>query len=163
VALMPAAILPGQEVASANLGFVAFTLGALLTPSLVNVLNRKFGFRRGLQLVALLCVLPVLLAGGTASVDFPAPLPADAARAVRGDAGQPGGGLPPRQRRPGSAAGRPVLRPDPADAGRRRAATVSAGPWHRGRHAAGQHVRRRPADPAVRGRARPPPLRTGGD
>ena len=70
---MPAAILPGQEVASANLGFVAFTLGALLTPSLVNVLNRKFGVRRGLQLVALLCVLPALLAVGTASVDFPAP------------------------------------------------------------------------------------------
>jgi len=60
VVLMPAAFFPHREVAATNLGYVAFTLGFLLAPGLARLLESHFGFRRSLQVLALICLLPAL-------------------------------------------------------------------------------------------------------
>src|SRR5208283_4760080 len=39
---------------------VAFTLGFLLAPGLARLLQGQFGFRRSLQVLALICLLPAL-------------------------------------------------------------------------------------------------------
>jgi fucose permease len=75
VVLMPAALFPRREAASANLGYVALTLGALVAPGLSQLLQRRFGFRRGVQILALVCLLPAFPAVLTSARDFPTPAP----------------------------------------------------------------------------------------
>jgi fucose permease len=69
VVLMPAALSPHRQAAATNLGYVAFTLGALLAPGLSRLLRERFGFRRSVQILALICLLPAVPAVLTA--DYP--------------------------------------------------------------------------------------------
>jgi fucose permease len=63
IVLMPTAFWPNDPPsASLNLGNVFFALGALVTPVLVDVLLRLLDMRRTLFLVALLCLIPALIA-----------------------------------------------------------------------------------------------------
>jgi fucose permease len=75
VVLMPAAILPHRVVASTNLGFIALTLGFLLGPRLATLLRARFGFRRSLQMLALMCLIPALPAVLTPTEAFNLPAP----------------------------------------------------------------------------------------
>jgi fucose permease len=52
---------------------IAFTGGYLLAPGLVRLLQRRFGFRGSLQILAILCLLPVVPAILTESAAFPHP------------------------------------------------------------------------------------------
>jgi fucose permease len=82
VVLIPAAFLPHRVVASANLGFVPLTLGFLLAPGVVRTLQGRYGFRRSLQILALVCLVPALPAVLAPSAAFDIP----AAPAVTGSA-----------------------------------------------------------------------------
>jgi fucose permease len=70
VVLMPQALWPQREAASANVGYVFFTLGLLLAPGLTDRLQQRVGFRRTLQLLALLCFLPAIPAVLAPAADF---------------------------------------------------------------------------------------------
>jgi fucose permease len=63
--LMSKAFFPDNEPASQNLGNVFFALGALVTPAFVATLLQRLDYRRALGGVALLCLLPALLAALT--------------------------------------------------------------------------------------------------
>lgn len=65
VVLMPKAFYddrPEKLGAALNLGMAFFALGALVTPALVDVFFRRFGFARTLALLAVLSLVPALLA-----------------------------------------------------------------------------------------------------
>ena len=51
-----------EMAASLNLGFVFFSLGALVTPTLADLLMRTARFERTLAVLALLCLVPALVA-----------------------------------------------------------------------------------------------------
>jgi len=62
IVLMPAAFFGRHEAsASLNMGNVFFALGALVAPTLCDVLLRASGFRRTLGAGALLCLIPLVL------------------------------------------------------------------------------------------------------
>jgi len=63
--LMPKAFFPGHPSAALNLGNVFFGLGALLTPALVDLLLRILEFRRTMILLAVVCLIPALIAAAT--------------------------------------------------------------------------------------------------
>jgi FHS family glucose/mannose:H+ symporter-like MFS transporter len=76
VKLMPAAFWEQSPAASLNLGNVFFGLGALITPTLAELLTRTVGFRRSLGLLAVLCLAPALavaLAPAQAFAGFASP------------------------------------------------------------------------------------------
>lgn len=62
IVLMPQAFFPHEPAPSLNAGIVFFALGALVTPALIDVLVRTVGYRRGLALVSLACLVPGVLA-----------------------------------------------------------------------------------------------------
>jgi fucose permease len=73
VVLMPQAFFAGPAdqaaegysnklAAALNLGNAFFALGALVTPALVEVLLRRLSFRRTLGLLAVICLVPAILA-----------------------------------------------------------------------------------------------------
>jgi fucose permease len=62
IVLMPSAFPLGSPVASLNLGCVFFALGALITPVLVDVLSSLSSFRLVSYVLALLCLVPAVLA-----------------------------------------------------------------------------------------------------
>jgi len=68
--LMSRAFFPENEPASQNLGHVFFGLGALVTPALIAALLRRLNYQRALGVVALLCLLPALLAAFTEQSGF---------------------------------------------------------------------------------------------
>lgn len=68
--LMEHAFFPGNAAASQNLGNVFFGLGALLTPALAEWLMRTLDYRRAVGLLAAVCIVPALLAAGTASATW---------------------------------------------------------------------------------------------
>jgi fucose permease len=61
-----------QLAASLNLGHVFFALGALITPTLTDLLLRTTDLRRTLAVLALVCLVPA----GVATVSFSVPAPA---------------------------------------------------------------------------------------
>jgi fucose permease len=68
---MPAAFFPDDRARSLNLGNVFFGVGALVTPTLAELLVRRVGFKWTLGVLALLCLVPAvgaILPGG-----FPQP------------------------------------------------------------------------------------------
>ncbi len=73
IVLMRAAFFTNIEAASQNLGNVFFGLGALATPTLAEFLIERLGYRRALSLLAVLCLLPALLAALTAGGAFEEP------------------------------------------------------------------------------------------
>jgi fucose permease len=75
--LMSDAFFPGEEAASQNLGNVFFALGALLTPAIVDRLIPRLGPRRALSLLAVVGLLPALLAALTGRGVFPPREPHD--------------------------------------------------------------------------------------
>jgi fucose permease len=60
--LMPPAFFPANHSASFNLGNVFFGLGALLTPTLAELLIRRLGFKWALGVLALLSLIPAATA-----------------------------------------------------------------------------------------------------
>jgi fucose permease len=68
--LMPKAFFPDHVAASANVGNVFFGLGALLTPMLADLLIRSLGFRRAICLLAVVSLVPALLASATTPAAF---------------------------------------------------------------------------------------------
>jgi fucose permease len=68
--LMSRAFFPDNEPASQNLGNIFFGLGALVTPALVNGLVRRLDYRRAVGMLALICLLPALLAAFTEQSGF---------------------------------------------------------------------------------------------
>ena len=56
--LMPRAFYPNNAPASANLGCIFLALGVLLTAGLMAWLTRRYGFRNGLVILALVCLTP---------------------------------------------------------------------------------------------------------
>jgi len=83
--LMPATFVPGNAVASVNLGNVFFVLGLLVGPLLAEGLLDRFGFRRTMGLLALFCLTPAVTAALTAVQSFPQPTPGEFAAVL----GQP--------------------------------------------------------------------------
>jgi MFS family permease len=72
VVLMPTAFFADRyPAAAANLGNAFFGVGALLTPALTDLLIRGLGFRRGLSLLAAVCLFPALTAIFASSDVFP--------------------------------------------------------------------------------------------
>jgi fucose permease len=71
--LLPRAFYPENAAASTNLGCVFLALGALLTPNLMAGLTRAVGFRRGLLVLALLCLTPAVCGMNVPARDFGAP------------------------------------------------------------------------------------------
>jgi fucose permease len=65
IVLMPKAFFPGKTAAALNMGNVFFALGAFLTPPLAEVLLKRLDFRRGVGLLAVLCLVPALTAAMT--------------------------------------------------------------------------------------------------
>lgn len=72
IVLMPKAFYYSMREAPAaeNLGNVFFALGALITPVLADVLLRTLGFRRGVRVIALLCLIPAVFAALTSAADL---------------------------------------------------------------------------------------------
>ncbi len=70
VVLMPKAFF-GNNGASANFGYIFFPLGALVTSSLANIFNQGLGGRRGLSILAAVCLLPALLATISPAAAYP--------------------------------------------------------------------------------------------
>ena len=68
--LMQKAFFENNEAASQNLGNVFFGLGALLTPVVAAWLIERAGYRRGLGILAMVCLLPALLAAVTVRSAF---------------------------------------------------------------------------------------------
>jgi fucose permease len=64
VVLMPVAFgfRPGELAASVNLGHVFVALGALMTPTLTDLLLRTLDFRKTVALLALVCLVPAATA-----------------------------------------------------------------------------------------------------
>jgi fucose permease len=63
VVLMPLAFgLDGRLAASLNLGYVFVALGALMTPTLTDLLLRTVAFRKALAVLALVCLVPAVAA-----------------------------------------------------------------------------------------------------
>jgi hypothetical protein len=74
VVLMPKAFFGSLEAtASVNLGCVFFTLGALVTPPLIDVLERAMGLRKAVTVLAFLALVPALPAAlaGEGTLDLP--------------------------------------------------------------------------------------------
>jgi fucose permease len=63
VVLMQEAFFSESAVASQNLGQVFISLAGMATPWLASFLLARTGYRRGLNLLALLCLVPALLLG----------------------------------------------------------------------------------------------------
>lgn len=73
IVLMPRAFFVGKPVAaSLNLGNVFYALGALVTPAVAEWLIRRLELRRGVGILALLCLVPALATSltPTAAFDF---------------------------------------------------------------------------------------------
>jgi fucose permease len=68
--LMRKAFFPEDELASQNLGNVFFGLGAFMTPALVGALLRRLDPRRAIGVLALLCLVPAVLAAFTEQKEF---------------------------------------------------------------------------------------------
>ncbi len=68
--LMAGAFFPDFEVASQNRGNVFFALGALVTPTAARRLFDRLGYPRALCLLAVICLLPALLAALTRNSAF---------------------------------------------------------------------------------------------
>jgi fucose permease len=74
VVLMPRAFDFGPRVAaSINLGHVFVALGALMTPTVADLLLRTLDFRKTLGLLALVCLVPAVTAAVSGSSDADAP------------------------------------------------------------------------------------------
>jgi fucose permease len=72
IVLMPTAFFADRyPAAAANLGNAFFGVGALLTPPLADMLIRGLGFRRGLSVLAAVCLLPALAAIVASGDAFP--------------------------------------------------------------------------------------------
>ncbi|MFN4258535.1 MAG: MFS transporter [Gemmataceae bacterium] len=71
VVLMPPAFHPDNKAAATNLGNVFFGIGALVTPFLAHGLINYLGFRRGLGLLAVVCLAPASAAALTTTDAFP--------------------------------------------------------------------------------------------
>jgi fucose permease len=71
VVLMPPAFRPLDRTAALNLGNVFFGLGALVTPALTDLLVRTVDFRRAMGLLAVICLVPAVLAATTPGGEFP--------------------------------------------------------------------------------------------
>jgi fucose permease len=71
IILMRAAFNTSNEAASQNLGNVFFGLGALLAPALTQILVERLGFRPALKFLAVVLLIPALIAGLTQSGAFP--------------------------------------------------------------------------------------------
>lgn len=71
VRLMPVAFFDGSPAASLNLGMIFFGLGALVAPALADVLTRRLDLRHALGLVAVLCLIPAVVATITTSPAYP--------------------------------------------------------------------------------------------
>jgi fucose permease len=69
--LMRDAFFVESEAASQNLGNVFFGLGALLTPTLSELLLERLAYRRALTVVGLACLLPAVMAAFTVRDAFP--------------------------------------------------------------------------------------------
>jgi fucose permease len=72
VRLMPVAFFDGSPAASLNLGMIFFGLGALVAPALADILVRRLDLRHTLGLVAVLCLVPAVVATITAGPAYPA-------------------------------------------------------------------------------------------
>jgi fucose permease len=72
IKLMPRAFFgeTHQPAASLNLGNVFFGLGALVTPTLADLLMRFLGFRRTMSLLGVICLVPAALAIITPGQEF---------------------------------------------------------------------------------------------
>ncbi|HZU37468.1 MAG TPA: MFS transporter [Gemmataceae bacterium] len=70
--LMPRAFFEGHTAAALNFGNIFFGLGALAAPALADTLIRVAGFRRGLSLLALLCLAPAVATLQVPSTALPA-------------------------------------------------------------------------------------------
>ena len=70
--LMPGAFAGSTPGAALNLGYAVLGLGMLLAPWLSETLTTQLGLRRGLGVLALVCLLPALLAAFTDAEAFPA-------------------------------------------------------------------------------------------
>jgi MFS family permease len=70
VVLMPVAFF-GPNAASANLGFVFFPLGALVASSFVDVILQRFDWRRGLSGLAVVSLVPAMLATLSPAAAYP--------------------------------------------------------------------------------------------
>jgi MFS family permease len=70
IVLMPKAFF-GNNAASANLGFLFFPLGALVTSSLGDVFIQKLGYRQALSLLAVVALMPALLATLSPAAAYP--------------------------------------------------------------------------------------------
>jgi fucose permease len=71
IVLMPAALFSHREAAATNVGYVVLTLGALVAPGLTHLLQERCGFRRSMQILALVCLLPAVPA--VLASDVPGP------------------------------------------------------------------------------------------
>jgi FHS family glucose/mannose:H+ symporter-like MFS transporter len=81
IKLMPAAFFD-SKAASLNLGNVFFGLGALVTPTLADLLIRGIGFRRTVSLLAVFCLISALAALLTDSRAFERAFPHQEARTL---------------------------------------------------------------------------------
>jgi len=71
--LLPRALYPRREVASASVGSVFFALGVLLGPTLTGWLERRCGFRGGLLYLALACLIPAVFGAVVSTSDVAVP------------------------------------------------------------------------------------------
>src|SRR5208337_4031916 len=69
--LMRYAFFAGQTGAAVNLGYVYIAVGTLVIPVLAEAVWRKFGFKRLMGLLALLCLAPALVAALTPPPSYP--------------------------------------------------------------------------------------------
>jgi fucose permease len=69
--LMVSAFFPENAAASQNLGNVFFALGALTAPGLASQLMQRLDYRRILNLIAIFCLLPAVVALITQRTEFP--------------------------------------------------------------------------------------------
>ncbi len=76
VVLMPVAFgfSQGELAASVNLGFVFVALGALMSPTLADLLLRTLDFRKTVAVLALLCLVPAATAAISWSQHVPEPV-----------------------------------------------------------------------------------------
>ena len=70
VKLMPLAFFENSASASLNMGHVFLGLGTLLAPTLAELLVRNLGLRRGLSILAVVCLIPALAAALTSFERF---------------------------------------------------------------------------------------------
>jgi fucose permease len=79
IVLMLRAFDEAHPGAAQNLGNVFFAAGALVSPMLAGRLLERFQYRRALTMLAVVCLLPALLAALTAHDAFPTPVAGPAA------------------------------------------------------------------------------------